>query len=99
MRKSLTELYLTGWVSLLLVYGLVTYNRETDDSLGLYGLVSGPSADVWDAVTLASFLLIFPLSVVLLFRLKSWSWARLPEAALALSTWCLFLYNLSFYRS
>lgn len=90
--------YFTGWTLCLSLYGLITYNRRTHDSLGLYGVLSSPFAKLWEGVVAISLLLIPLLSIILIFRLKTWSWLRLMEVVLSIITWSFFLYNFSFYR-
>lgn len=97
MRRAITIFYLSAWILCFSLYVVITYNRRTQDSLGIYGL-SGQLGRFLDVAIIISFFMIPLLSIVMMFRMKRWLWFRPLEVMLAIGTWWLFLYNLSFFR-
>lgn len=98
MHRLLIILYFLGWIFCFCLYGTITYNRRTKNSLGLYDVLRSPFDGLLDTAVGISLLLIPLLSIVTLCRLRRWSWLRPLEIALVIGAWGLFLYNLSFYR-
>lgn len=84
-----------AWLFLLALWGVVTFNRNTDNSLGIYGLSTpGVEALFW-----VCFFGQPMLTVVMFIRMALRHRSAFYEIPLAIAVWGVFLYNLSFFRS
>ncbi|MRI44563.1 hypothetical protein D5301_20380 [Stenotrophomonas sp. MH181796] len=85
-----------AWLSLLALWGAVTFNRNTDNSLGIYELSTVPGVE---ALFWVCFFGQPMLTVVMFIRMALRHRSAFCEIPLAIAVWGLFLYNLSFFRS
>lgn len=85
-----------AWLCLLALWGAVTFNRNTDNSLGIYELSTVPGVD---ALFLACVFGQPMLTVVMFIRMALRHHSAFFEIPVAIAAWSLFLYNLSFIRS
>ncbi|WP_414540291.1 hypothetical protein [Stenotrophomonas forensis] len=85
-----------AWLCLLALWGAVTFNRNTGNSLGIYesSTALGVEALFW-----VCFFGQPVLTVVMLIRMALRHRSAFFEIPLAIMVWGLFLYNLSFFRS
>lgn len=84
------------WLFLLALWGAVTFNRNTDNSLGIYELSTVPGVE---ALFWVCFFGQPMLTVVMFIRMALRHRSAFCEIPLAIAVWGLFLYNLSFFRS
>ncbi|HHA2762666.1 TPA: hypothetical protein ACOFC4_000816 [Stenotrophomonas maltophilia] len=85
-----------AWLFLLVLWGAVTFNRNTDNSLGIYELSTVPGVD---ALFLACVFGQPMLTVAMFIRMALRHRSAYFEIPVAVVVWSLFLYNLSFVRS
>lgn len=85
-----------AWLFLLALWGAVTFNRNTDNSLGIYELSTVPGVE---ALFCVCFFGQPMLTVVMFIRMALRHRSAFCEIPLAIAVWGLFLYNLSFFRS
>lgn len=86
-----------AWLFLLALWGVVTFNRNTDNSLGIYGLSTpGVEALFW-VCFFGQPMLTGVMFIRMALRHRS-AFYEIP-LAIAIAVWGLFLYNLSFFRS
>ncbi|PZS73494.1 hypothetical protein A7X75_06235 [Stenotrophomonas maltophilia] len=93
--KLLSSVSALTWLFLLVLWGAVTFNRNTDNSLGIYELSALPGVEVLFWVCFFGQPL---LTVVMFIRMALRHRFALFELPLAIVVWGLFLYNLSFFR-
>ncbi|WP_164137351.1 hypothetical protein [Stenotrophomonas maltophilia] len=86
-----------GWLLLLAYWGAITFNRNTDNSLGLYVLFGSQRGG--DPIFWICLFGVPMLTVVMFIRMALRHRSAFFELPLAIVVWSLFLYNLSFIRS
>lgn len=84
-----------AWLFLLALWGAVTFNRNTGNSLGIYELSAAPGVE---ALFWGCFFGQPILTVVTFIRMALRHRSAFFEIPLATVVWGLFLYNLSFFR-
>lgn len=85
-----------AWLCLLALWGAVTFNRNTGNSLGIYELSTAPGVE---ALFWVCFFGQPMLTVVMFIRMALRHRSAFCEIPLSIAVWGLFLYNLSFFRS
>ena len=92
--KLMSSLSALAWLFLLVSWGAVAFNRNTDNSLGIYELsMPGVEALFW-----VCFFGQPLLTVVMFIRMALRHRSAFFELPRAIVVWALFLYNLSFFR-
>jgi len=100
LRRNILEvLYYFLWTLCLVVESVSAYSHWHPEARLMAELLSTEYAG-WVRLAAATATLSLPVLVcVLVARIRSFTWARVWEVALALIVVPLFLYNLSFVRS